>query len=81
MYPSGQSIARGQPWFPDVQASASEAQVEREDFYVDPKRADGSRKSSKAVAKAVATATKKVFITFSPRVAQMLRERKIKIDY
>ena len=23
----------------------------------------------------------KVFVTFSPRVAQMLRERKIKIDY
>eukprot|EP00966_Prymnesium_polylepis_P257117 5939703-Prymnesium_polylepis.1 len=26
---AGQSIARGQPWFPDVQASASEAHVER----------------------------------------------------
>ena len=43
------SIARGQPWFPDVQASASEAQVERR---YDPKRADGSRKSAKAVAEA-----------------------------
>jgi hypothetical protein len=42
---AGQYIARRQPWFPDVQGSASEAPVERR---YDPKRADGSRKSAKA---------------------------------
>eukprot|EP00966_Prymnesium_polylepis_P197186 4569794-Prymnesium_polylepis.1 len=43
---AGQYIARGQPWFPDVRGSASEAQVERRHY---PKRADGSRKPVKAV--------------------------------
>ena len=63
MYTSRSVIARGQPWFPDVQASASEAQVERR---YDPKRADVPRKSAKAVAKARESARQ----LFCPKAAK-----------